>query len=107
MPVKTAEEMIAILPEHGISIVSVQELARRIEALGYRLDRRMDCRASATYLTGPLAGVSYPCCTTGIVEADTGRSFAHFESRRDANFRALQVLRGTVAAVSRGAILEL
>lgn len=41
------------------------------------------------------AGESYPCCTTGIDEIDTGLSFANCDARRDTNFRALQELRAS------------
>ena len=105
---KSADEMRAILKsQSNVRFVSVKELARLVSDLGYRLDRSMDCRADSRYLDGPLAGMSYPCCTTGLLEADTGRSAFHYQARRDANFRALQELRGTVASMSRGAILEI
>ena len=105
---KTADEMRAILESRcSLQFVTVDELTQRLATLGYRLDRSMDCRADSRYLDGPLAGMSYPCCTTGLLEADTGRSAFHYQARRDANFRALQELRGTVASMSRGAILEI
>lgn len=86
--------------------LSVAEMEARFRALGYRLDRSLDCRCMSRYMTGPDAGRSYPCITTGVKEADTGLSAFNADARRDANFRAMQELRQTVFAVTRGAILE-
>lgn len=97
---------IASLRAHGCEVVSVAEMTRRFRALGYVLDRSMDCRAPARIMTGPDAGRSYPCCTTGVREADTGLSAFNADARRDDAFRQMQDLRQTVFAVSRGALLE-
>lgn len=91
---------------YGCELVSVAEMTRRFRALGYVLDRSMDCRASARIMTGPDAGRSYPCCTTYVREADTGLSAANVQARRVENYRRMAELRQTVFAVSRGAILE-
>jgi hypothetical protein len=105
---KTALEMRAILESRcSLEFVTVDELTQRVAALGYRLDRSLDCRAEARFISGPLGGMTYPCCTTYIVEADTGRSAFHYQARRDTNFCKLQELRGEIATVSRGAILEI
>lgn len=101
------EEIAAWYRANGVEVVSVGELSRRVKALGYTLDRTMDCYAPCRFMTGELAGQSYPCCTTNAKESDTGLSFANFQARRDANFRALQELRQSVVAISRGAILEI
>lgn len=90
----------------GTRIVSVATLAAKYAALGYTLDRSMDARSMARYVTGPHAGLSYPCVTTGLRESDTGRSAWHVDARRDDNFKAMQRLRGEVVAISRGALLE-
>lgn len=103
---KTAREMAEILAKQGVEVLTVRQFIARFEALGYRLDRSLDCRAPARFLTGELAGVSYPCCTTGLVETDTGRSAFHYQARRDAAYLAMQKLRQQIVAVSRGAILE-
>ena len=87
----------------GCKHLSVRAMSERFRALGYELDRSLDCRAMSRYLSD---GRTYPACTTGVKERDTGRSAFHFEARRDANFRAMQKLRQDVFAVSRGAILE-
>lgn len=85
----------------------VSELCARFAALGYRIDRSDDCRGNALHMTGERAGETYPCCTTGVVEADTGRSAFHREARRDERFQVMQELRGRVFAVTRsGHILE-
>lgn len=90
----------------GREILTVHELSERFRVLGYRLDRSMDCRSNARFMTGAYAGESYPCCTTGIVEIDTGMSAFHYQARRDANFKRMQKLRGEICAVSRGFLLE-
>jgi hypothetical protein len=91
----------------GCERLSVAEFGRRFAALGYRIDRTMDCRSSARYVTGPRAGESYPACDTGINEADTGLRAWNYAARRDAAFQAMQELRQQVFAVTRdGFILE-
>ena len=103
----TAAEMSALLREHfGTETVSVAEMGRRFLALGYALDRDMDCRGNARIMTGPLAGRSYPSCTTGLNEADTGLRAWNASARRDASFEAMQALRSSVVAISKGAILQ-
>ncbi|NMG29565.1 hypothetical protein [Aromatoleum evansii] len=93
----------------GQEQVTLDAVKRRLADLGYRLDRSSDCRSFARYMSGERAGVSYPCLTTGIVEADTGMSFAHVDARRDENFDQLQKLRfsGEEFAVVGGCILDL
>lgn len=91
----------------GIERVSMAELRRRYQELGYDFDRSFDCRATATIMTGPGAGDTYPCCTTGVIECDTRRSAFHVESRRDRNFERMQELRFSGPyAISRGYIFE-
>lgn len=98
------ETEIAHLLSHGYEHLTVAQFAARFAALGYTLDRSMDCRAPARYLE---SGRSYPCCTTSVKETDTGISAWHYQdARRDDKFRAMQALRSQIFAVSRGAILE-
>lgn len=99
-------DALTIINHEGRELLSIAEFGRRFAALGYTVDRSMDCRAPAKYLTGPLAGESYLCCTTGINEADTGLSAFHYQARREDNFRKMQELRNSICAISRGAILE-
>lgn len=90
----------------GCIKVSVEEMDRRFRALGYTLDRRLDCRSTARYMDGPRSGFSYPSISTGIKEMDTGRSAFNYEARRDTKFREMQNLRQQLFAVINGAILE-
>jgi len=96
----------ASLGQHPVSLASIESTLR---GLGYRLDRRLDSRHLARWVSGPRAGESYPALHTSIVEIDTGLSFAHVEARRDAAFQHLQALRrtGECFAVVGGHILEI
>jgi len=91
---------------NGSRQVTVAQMGREFLALGYKLDRAMDCRCNARYMTGPRAGESYPCITTSVREISTGLRFAHCQAGRGDNFKAMQKLRGEIFAVTRGAILE-
>lgn len=84
----------------GAHPVSIKEMKARFAALGYRLNRRDDCRSLARYMNGERAGESYPCCSTGLVEADTGLSAFNRDARRDENFEAMQTLRGELFAIT-------
>ena len=95
---------IDFLKSRGIEQVTVAEMARRFEALGYRLNRSLDCFGRSRYMTGEHAGRSFPEITTGLTEIKTGRSAFHFESTRDDSFRAMMELRRNIFAVTRGAI---
>ncbi len=99
----TLHAEIAERQTHGATLLSVAAMAARFKELGYTLDRTLDCRSTARYLTD---NRTYPSCTMGVKESDTGRSAFHYEARRDANFRRMQTLREEIFAVSRGAILE-
>lgn len=92
----------------GHNPLSVRALTNAFLAIGYTLDRSLDCRGMANWMTGERAGQSYPCITTCIRETDTGLSAFHFEARRDHNFAKLQDMRtsGKYFAISKGAILE-
>lgn len=87
----------------GATLLTVPQFAARFAALGYALDRDLDCRSTARYLHD---NRTYPCCTTGLKESDTGLSAFHFQARRDSRFEQMQTLRGEIFAISRGAILE-
>lgn len=98
---------IAALVADGLRRVSVAQFCAEFAELGYRVDRSADCRSTGRWLTGPRAGETFPACSTGIREADTGRSAFHFESRRDVRFFAMQALRSAIFAVlPDGAILQ-
>ena len=97
---------IAWRDRNGYRRLTVAGMEREFLALGYRLDRSMDCRHTARWLTGDRAGQTHPCISTGVKEADTGISAFHVNARRDDNFRAMQQLRQEVYAIVRGAVLE-
>lgn len=93
---------------HGNRPLRIKEIESRLRALGYRLDRSLDCMGFARYMTGERAGESYPSITTGIKETDTGRSAFHFESRRDESYQAMQAMRlQEIYAVHKGCIFEI
>lgn len=93
------------LLQNGCQHVSIHQLTLAIKELGYKFDRRMDCRGNARYITGPRAGSSYPTLNLYTVQIDDGKSAFHFESRRDDNFNAFQALRSKYFAVSKNAIV--
>jgi len=88
---------------------TMSEIVFMLKKIGYKLDRKMDCRGMAKWMTGERSGETYPCLTTGIIESDTKRSAFHFKSRRDRNFDELQFLRknGAFVAMQNGFIFEL
>ena len=101
------EAEIAYRIAHGARQLSVAQFTAEFAALGYVLDRSMDCRSMARYMAPDSeSGRAYPCCTTSANEADSGLSAFNVGARRDSNFRKFQQLRGDIFAVSRGAILE-
>ena len=90
--------------EAGMEKLTIKEIEARLSELGYKLNRDLDCRSMALDVE---SGRRYPCITTSIDEKDTGRSFANVESRRDANFDALQKFRLNTFAVVQGSIFDL
>lgn len=94
--------------EAGMERVTVAELDSRLEMIGYKRIPHSACKCNARYMTGPRAGKAYPCCTYGVMEADTRRSAFHVNSRRDARFLELQAMRAqAVYAVHAGYIIEI
>jgi hypothetical protein len=91
----------------GAEPVGLGDIAQELAQLGYELDRGAIARYTGQNLTGAGAGESYPGCSYGIRDAQTKRSFAHCDGRRDAGFQALQKMRGTRFAIVRGAVLDL
>lgn len=94
---------------YGYAPVTVTEVNKQLNVLGYELDRSRDCPGLTRHMTGPNAGESYLALTTGVREIDTKLSFAHSEARRDDNFRALQLIRynQSLFSVVRGRILDI
>ena len=95
-----------VCAHEGIELLSVTQFVARFAALGYRVNRTMDCRSVARFMTGPLTGESYPACSTGINEADTGLRAWNVDARRDSNYRRMQALRVKIGAISRGMLLQ-
>lgn len=94
---------------NGYRPSTVKAMTQTLRSIGYRLDRSMDCKHQSRYMTGPRAGSSYPAISTGIREIDSGKSFAHFDARRDENFKKLQDMRlnESLYAVVAGRILDI
>ena len=93
----------------GQTPVTLATIEAALMELGYQLDRMLDCRSLARWMSGPRAGKSYPALTTGIREVSTGLSFANINAGRGEDFQRLQALRlsGKLFAVIRGFILEI
>jgi len=93
----------------GSRQVTLTQMDNELRALGYRLDRRGDCRSENRHLTGVRAGHSYPAVNMSVVQLSNGLSAFHVDARRDAAFDTLQSLRATEAlfAVHRGRIHEI
>lgn len=87
--------------------MSIDDLNERLLALGYKLDRSSDCRSNSLWMSGPRAGKSYPVVSMKILQRDDRKSAMHFEARRDANFAALQVMRGKAYVAGTKAIYEI
>ena len=88
----------------GVAQVTVPEIAKRLRAFGYELQPGSRCSGTARNMT---TGASYKCVTWGVREQDTKQSAYHFESRRDAQFKAMQQLRQEVFAYVRGYIITI
>jgi hypothetical protein len=93
----------------GFSPTTVAGMKAALAEIGYKIDRSMDCHSMNRYVSGEFAGQSYPAVNTGVVEADSGLSFAHVDARRDTNFKTLQRMRFNeeLYVVVRGRILEI
>lgn len=92
--------------KHGMVQVKFSELKAMIRELGYAFDLNMSCKSIARYMTGDRAGESYPANSLYPRQIDDGKSYAHFEARRDANFERLTEIRNTYFAVHGGYIYE-
>ena len=103
------ERELARRAKHGHKPTTVAGMSVALLAIGYKMDRSMDCRSDNLHVSGENAGESYPAVNVGVVEADTGLSFANIDARKDDNFHALQSLRYNeeLFAVVRGRILEI
>jgi hypothetical protein len=97
---------IAFREKLGMTRVSVAELKALVQELGYRFNMELSCKSLARYLTGERAGQSYPSNSLYPVQIDDGKSFAHVDARRDANFERLQKLRDSHYAAHGGYIYQ-
>lgn len=97
------KEAAAYLQAGGEERISVAELDRRLESLGYKRDMSTSCIGPVRCLN---SGVVYTGINYNVVEIDTGMSFAHYQARRDARFRELQEMRQRVFCVVNGRILS-
>lgn len=103
-----AKEYAKVLDEQGARRLTVAQIERELNAIGYRLDRTMDCRGTARFMTGPFAGETFPSLTTGIAQSDNRVSAFNVNARRDANYGRLKELRGgAVYALVGRYVLEL
>ncbi len=102
----TVAEEKALQEKEGRQHVTLAVAATLLATMGYRIDRDRDAKCVARLMNGEREGQTFPCLTTGINEADTGRSFAHIDSRRDDNFRALQQFRSDFFSSNRTHIIE-
>lgn len=108
LPEDPMDKFRRLFPE--IEVVTLGEMEARFRELGYRLgkDPWERCYGTSTTVSCPsnpeAVGFSHPNVSLMLFEADTGRSAFHFESRRDANFKAMQELRGSTVAIVRGAV---
>lgn len=93
----------------GFQPSSVKQIEETLAKLGYKLDRSSDSKSITKILRGAGAGENYPVINTCVVQADDGKSFAHYQSRRDENFDKLQKLRfnASLFAVLNDVILDI
>ncbi len=87
----------------GMLELSRREWLARIDAAGYRLERA-NC---FNYTNRHNAGHYRARCVSNYNDKQTGRSFAHYQERRDNRFRALQDMRKNCFVYERGRIYEL
>jgi hypothetical protein len=91
----------------GLHPVSVKEFERRLLAVGYKLNRALDCFCNARIMTGERAGESYPVITTCATHIESGLGFANADAPRDHRYEAFKEVRNSTFSVTRGAILEI
>lgn len=90
----------------GMRKITLKQFEAEIRRIGYRFDRRMDCRGSSRYMTGPRTGTSHPYLSLKPVQVSDGMSWCSVYARRDDGFKRLKELRDSVFAVVHGAIAE-
>ena len=75
----------------GCQRLTLGQMEYILSALGYCLDRSMDCRGTAKNADGS----TYPATTTGIKHKRSGLSFANVDAPRDEQFDKLQRFRSS------------
>jgi len=103
---ESLDKEVAFRAKLGQTQVTFARLKEMIRELGYAFDLSMSCKSIARYMTGDRAGESYPANSLYPRQIDDGRSYAHIEARRDANFDRLKEIRNTYFAVHGGYIYE-
>lgn len=101
--IKLARAMQEYDVAHGATQYTWSEVLQRLDALGYALDRRFDCKSVGRASSGH----TFPCLSVGIVEKDTGKRFSHVDARRDANFEELQRFRMWATCIHKGYVVSL
>lgn len=97
IPVSRLRPDATYLPMHAMQ--------ERFGELGYTIGRdHADC--VARMMSGPCAGTSYEARTLSVHETDTGNSAFHVDSRRDAVFERMQVLRSEVYSLVGHRLVE-
>lgn len=96
----TVEMEAAQMIKSGMRQVTPEQMRSEIQSLGYRFNLSERNNFIARYVAGPRSGQTYPACHfSSPREADTGRTYSHFEARRDERFRQLQTLRREIFCV--------
>ena len=91
----------------GQTQVSFKAFKQAYEELGYIFDRSCDVRSIARYVTGERAGKSYPYLGLYPLQKDNRLSAWNVDARRDENYNAFRVLRGSIFAIVQNRIVEL
>ena len=89
--------------KHGCFKASLAEIEIKLSELGYKLDRRFDCKS----IGRSSCGYTFPALAIRIIEADSGLGFSHYMARRDKNFEALQQFALTVSCLHDGMIITI
>lgn len=100
----TAGQESEYMKREGYSQITMDGLESELSAIGYRLDRSMDSKSTARWITGERAGQSYPSLTMKPVQSDNGICAFNTHARRDANYRRLTEIRNTFYVVVGGYI---
>lgn len=80
--------------------MSLPELKQRVSRLGYKLERQQSYHNTH----------NPPDCWRAVeytpIDRETGKSFAHYQGRRDTRYRELQRLRRDAVVLNRGRLVE-